>query len=151
MAHESSGVLSLTSAALHHGWEVPELPRLPHVLYPAQAEGPGAVPGLVQLHRGDLHPDTGRRHRDPRLQTLEQCLRPLPFDEALTVGDSALRHGDGSPALLKGVARSGTWARLEDGPSPWPRAARREAANPFESVSARDRPEVPGSSVEPQA
>ena len=33
-AHALSGVLGLTSAALHHGWEVKVAPREPHVVVP---------------------------------------------------------------------------------------------------------------------
>ena len=37
IAHGANGVLSLTSAALHHGWEVKAAPDKPHVLFPATA------------------------------------------------------------------------------------------------------------------
>jgi very-short-patch-repair endonuclease len=64
--------------------------------------------------------------------TLEQCLRHLPFDEALAVADSALRAGFGAQAIAAIADRA-------RGPgSPQIRRvaelATPRAANPFESV-----------------
>ena len=41
-AHAVNGVLSLTSAALHHGWEVKQAPEKPHVLFPRHRKIPMA-------------------------------------------------------------------------------------------------------------
>ena len=149
VAHESSGLLCLTSAALHHGWEVKEVPALPHVLYPRKRKVPALYRARVQLHRGDLHPDQVDGIATSRLQTLEMCFRALPFDESLAVADSALRHDDVLPRTLEGLAHSarGPGSRMVRRVA---RAARPEAANPFESVLRAIALDVPGLSVEPQ-
>ncbi len=132
-AHALSGVLCLTSAALHHGWEVKASPDKPHILLPKKRKVSSEARGTFHLHRGDLHPDEvdGSGIATAVELTLTQCLRRLPYDAALAVADSALRHGV-TPATLRRVART---AR---GPgSPQIRkvvaAARLDVANPFES------------------
>ncbi len=82
-------------------------------------------------------------------QTLLDCLRSLPFDEALSVADSALRHGDITEVGLAALAR------VAQGPgSPAIRrvvaAADAKAANPFESVLRAIAIEVDGLQVVPQ-
>jgi hypothetical protein len=90
------GVLCLTSAALDHGWAVKTVPGKPHVLVSRGRKLGPAARRLARLHVGDpasslvVDGVTG-----PEL-TLEQCLRGLPYDEALAVADSALR-GCSSP------------------------------------------------------
>ncbi len=149
LAHESSGVLCLTSAALHHGWEVKAVPDLPHVLFPKKRNVPARHRARVHVHRGDLHPDQVDGIATSRLQTLEMCMRTLPFDEALAVADSALRHDDVLPCTLEGLARAarGPGARQVRRVA---RAARADAANPFESVLRAIALGVTGLSVEPQ-
>ena len=75
------------------------------------------------------------------------CFRSLPFDEALTVGDSALRHDHVLHGALEGLARS---ARAPKDLRRVAREARGEAANPFESVLRAIALDVPGLSVIPQ-
>lgn len=57
MAHGVSGVLCLTSAALHHGWEVKETPTQPDVLVPRKRNIAYHRRAGVHLHSGDLGPD----------------------------------------------------------------------------------------------
>jgi very-short-patch-repair endonuclease len=149
VAHESSGALCLTSAALHHGWEVKQVPDLPHVIYPKKRKIPSWYRSRVQVHRGDLHADQVEGIATSRLQTLEMCLRSLPFDEALAVADSALRHDDVLPRTLQGLAISarGPGSRQMRRVA---LAGRAEAANPFESVLRAIALDAPGLSVEPQ-
>src|SRR6476660_7709416 len=84
LAHGMNGVLCLTSAALHHGWPVKQVPGKPHVSVPRKRNVPQRWRSQVTLHRNDLVSDdvtagiaTGRE------LTLLQCLRYLPDDEAL--------------------------------------------------------------------
>lgn len=131
LAHGMSGVLCLTSAALHHGWEVKSVPDRPHVLVPRKRRVPAEVRERVVPHWADLVPDDlSAGIATSRELTLVQCLRTLPDDEALAIADSALRAGElatlkrvhesvGGPGSAK-VRRIAT-------------AARPEAANPFES------------------
>lgn len=147
-AHSLSGVLSHSSAALFHGWEVKFAPDLPHVTVPTKRKVSAERRRTVNLHRGDLHPDDVDGLATTAEKTLEQCLRALPFDEALAVADSALRH-DIAPSLLKRVATS---AR---GPgSPQIRRvvalARMDVANPFESALRAIALDVAGLNAVPQ-
>jgi very-short-patch-repair endonuclease len=102
----------------------------------------------VQVHFADLDPgDLADGIATGRVLTLQQCLRSLPFDEALAVADSALRAGDRAAlrqaaalARGRGCAQVRRVAAL----------ARAEAANPFESCLRAIALEVPGLAVEPQ-
>jgi very-short-patch-repair endonuclease len=141
------GVLSLTSAALHHGWEVKTVPDRPQVMVTRgrRVDGCGRE---VDIHRAELAPEDVEDGVTVPEVTLAHCMRRLPFDEALAIADSALRAG---------MPRS-TLARIADeakGPgSPQMRrvaeCATSEAANPFESVLRAIAIDVPGLSVEPQ-
>ena len=146
-AHALNGVLSHTSAAQHHGWEVVTVPERPHVTVPRKRKVSLDRRRGVELHRADLTSDEMDGIATSKEFTLTQCLRGLQFGEALAVADSAARHGE--QALLRRVAIT---AR---GPgSPQIRrviaAARGEAANPFESALRAIALDVPGLEVEPQ-
>jgi very-short-patch-repair endonuclease len=141
-------VLSLTSAALHHGWPVKTVPDEPHITVRRRRKIPPEKRCSVKLHYYDLLPeDIADGIATSKELTLLQCLRQLPFDDALAVADSALR--DGEQAMLRRVSRSARGPR-----SPQVRrvaeAARSEAANPFESVLRAIALDVRGLNVEPQ-
>jgi len=95
------GSLTLLSAAMHHGWRVKTPPARPQVVVPAgrkvsveRAEG-------VELFRGPVDGvATGK------LRTVIDCLRRLPFDEALAVADSALADPDVTLELLQAAAEA---------------------------------------------
>jgi len=146
-AHALGGVLCLTSAALHHGWGVKQVPDKPQVSVPRNRKVSPARRAGVDLHRHDLGPDQVDGMSTSKEVTLLQCLRTLPFDEALCIADSAARSGE--VALLRRVAQlaQGTGAarirRLVD-------LARAEAANPFESVLRAIALDVDGLRVVPQ-
>jgi len=147
-AHALAGLLSHTSAALWHGWEVKTVPDLPHVTVPRKRNVSTDRRTGVHLHRADVDPTDVSGIATGAELTLLHCLRSLPFDEALTVADSALRHGV-PPETLRRVAM------LARGPgSPQVRRvaglARAESANPFESVLRAITYDVPGLHAEPQ-
>jgi hypothetical protein len=133
LAHAMSGLLSLTSAALYHGWEVKDPPDKPHILVPRKRKVAPEFRQHVHLHRADLTRDDFTDSIATGVDlTLLQCFRSLDFDAALAVGDSAARHGT-PPATFRRVAN------LARGPgSPRVRElagqVRADAANPFESV-----------------
>jgi very-short-patch-repair endonuclease len=147
LAFRVNGHLSLTSAALHHGWDVKSVPAKPHVIFPRNRNVPKAWRAEVMLHRGDLGPDDVSGMATNRELTLLQCLRMLPDDEALTIADSALRHGEA--ATLRRVL-----AQVEGAGSAKVRRiglqADARAANPFESVTRAICLQVPGLEVTPQ-
>jgi hypothetical protein len=146
-AHAVNGVLSLISAALRDGWEMLRPPEQPHVLLPRKRRiTPKNREGIV-VHRGDLSLDDRSDIATSKLLTLTQCLRQLPHDEALAVADSALGAGD--RALLTRVAAD-VRGPGSDRVRAVAAAARREAANPFESGLRSLALSVPRLAVEPQ-
>lgn len=145
-AFRFNGHLSLTSAALHHGWEVKQVPEKPHVVFPKHRNVPTAGRSKVILHRSDLGPDDVSGVATSREVTLLQCLRMLPDmlpdDEALVVADSALRHGEIATLrrVLTQVRGAGSAKVRRIG-----LAADARAANPFESVTRSICLQVPAS------
>ncbi|MFC7361146.1 hypothetical protein [Nocardioides astragali] len=120
------GHLRLLSAAAHWGWETKWPARYPQVYAVQKPNRP--VDG--ELVCGVLP----RADRDgwatSRLRTVLDCAGELPFDEALAVADSALRHEDLIHEDLLAALRPDTPARVRrvlEHASPL-------AANPFESV-----------------
>jgi very-short-patch-repair endonuclease len=147
-AHSMNGVLCLTSAPLHHGWEVKAVPEKPHVLVPRKRNVPQRFRRAVQLHRRDLLiDDIAGGIATSRELTLEQCLRLLPYDEALVIADSALRHGEQATlARAAGLVRG----RGQQQALRVAREARAESANAFESATRAICHRVRGLAVEPQ-
>lgn len=146
-AHGLRAVLSHTSAALWHGWELKSLPRSTHVTIPRRRRL--ATPPAVVLHRSDLGTaDVVDDICTSVRRTLLDCLRSLPADEALTIADSALRRGV-DPRLLDDVART---ARGRGRPTVRHvvRHADGAAANPFESCLRALALQVDGLDVRPQ-
>jgi len=148
-AHRLCGVRSHLSAAMAWGWEVKTPPPRPQVTLDRRRRLTRAQRRGVALHWADLGVDDVTDNRTSVERTLADCLRSLPFDEALAVADSALRHGDITP---QGLARLGRASR-----GPGSRSIRRVAAaanglatNPFESVLRAIALEVPGLTVRPQ-
>lgn len=131
-AHRLSGVVSHTSAALLHGWQIRVPPRRPHVtvarnrvLTPGQANG-------VVLHRTELDADDVRDGLTSQDRTLVDCMRSGSFADGLCVADSALRAGFRRERLV---------ALARDARGPGSRQVRRvaaeadgRAANAFESA-----------------
>lgn len=148
-AHALTGVVSHRSAALHWGWELKTVPERPDVTVPRGRKVPVSRRDGVTLHRADLAPgETIGPFTSPR-RTLVDCLRSLPFDEALAVADSALRRGSLDEAKLMEVAASvqgpgaATARRVA-------REASGRAANPFESALRAISLDVPGLRLAPQ-
>lgn len=148
-ANRLSGVVSHRSAALLHGWELKVAPERPDVtvrrkrrLSPEQAAG-------VAVHFADLAPGEVVAGVTSVDRTLADCLRSLPFDEALAVADSALRHRSVSPERLVAIAAAvrGPGARQARRVA---REASPLAANPFESVARAIALDVPGLDLRPQ-
>jgi very-short-patch-repair endonuclease len=103
----------------------------------------------VRVHWSDLQPDDVREMVTSPARTLVDCLRTLPFDEALAIADSALRNGSASRESIvaraktvtgPGAARYRRIAAAADG----------RAANPFESTLRSISLQVRGLSFVPQ-
>ena len=146
-AHARSAVLSLTSAAIHHGWAVKTVPDEPHIMVPRGRKPPRGGWGPVQVHYADVDPSDLAGIATGKSLTLLQCLRSLPYDEALAVADSALRADDGSALRQAAALARGRGAARVRAVA---RAARGEAANPFESCLRAIAAQVAGLNVQPQ-
>ncbi|MEP7089515.1 MAG: DUF559 domain-containing protein [Nocardioidaceae bacterium] len=144
-----SGVVSHLSAAQLNGWELKHRPALPTVTVPRSRKvEPWRRTGVAVRWRalGDDEVWNGQTRAG---RTVTDCSKDLPFDEALTVADSALRHGN--------VTR-GQLLRLADevpttGRGQCLRVAREAdglAANPFESVLRAVALDVAGLDLRPQ-
>lgn len=147
IAAQIGGVLSMTSAALRHGWGVKTVPARPYVTVSRGRQLNGRV-GLAHIVRAELSPQQIVDGVTTEEVTLRDCLRRLPFDEALSIADSALRV-TGCRSLLDRIA--------EEARGPGSIQIRRvaaeatpKAANPFESVARSICVGVRGLRVEPQ-
>lgn len=144
-ARSLNGVLSLTSAALHRGWAVKTPPAKPHVTVPRSRKvSPDRRRG-VHLHFGEVESDG---IATTPLQTVIDCARALPFDEALSVADSALRSGLSKEALVGAAEQSPRTGRTKA--VRVAHAADGRAENPFESVVRAVSLEFPELNLEPQ-
>lgn len=148
-ANGLSAVLSHRSAATHWGWEQKLPPSVPDVTVPRNRKVSAERQVGVNVHWMDLASEEVQDGVTIRSRTLADCLRALPFDEALAIADSAIRHRDITLVALielsarlrgPGSAQARDVARLADG----------RAANPFESVLRAIASSVPGLHVEPQ-
>ncbi len=141
------GVLSLTSAALAHGWAVKVVPDRPHVIV-SRGRRVDPAQQIAHIHRGELRPEQVDAGRTSIETTLEQCLRSLPYDEALAVADSARREGVG-PSVFDNLAD-----RVRGPGSVQVRRVCKNAtdlaANPFESVLRAIADGVAGLDLRPQ-
>ena len=132
-ASRLSGVASHLSAAAAHGWELKTQPERPHVTVPRNRKLPAERRAGVEVTWAQLRPDEIHQRVTSAGRTVMDCARQLPFDEALVVADSALRHGN--------VTRSRLLQLAEEVPPRYRPRCRRvarhadgRAANPFESV-----------------
>lgn len=106
-ASRLSGVLGMRSAASYWGWEQKSPPTEPEVVVRR-----GRKLTVQQRHGVQVHwitVDAAHVHAGivtDRETTLVHCLRSLPYDEALAIADSALRHRDIDRAGLIALAEA---------------------------------------------
>jgi very-short-patch-repair endonuclease len=144
-----SGVLVEDSAAQLHGWELKHRPASPCVAVPRTRRLESGRRNGVRVRYADLDPaDVSRQVTVPGATVL-QCAARMPFDEALVVADSALRHLDVSQAELVHRAEAMP-ARYRSRCLRVVEQADGRAANPFESVLRAIALDVEGLTVEPQ-
>lgn len=126
VALEVDGHLRLLSAAAHWQWETKWPARFAQILVAEKPPAPvDADLTCLAVPRGDLD-----GWATSKVRTVLDCASELPFDEALAVADSALRHGDVTREDLEAalpVDASAAARRVIEHASPL-------AANPFESV-----------------
>lgn len=145
----SGGVRSHLTAALHHGFPVKQPPPQPMVTVANTRRIARQHLDGITLHWAVLaERETSALCTSP-IRTVIDCARDLPFDEALSVADSALRSGLVRQRDLVAAAefspRTGRARALAVA-----HAADARAANSFESVLRAIALEVKGLRVEPQ-
>jgi very-short-patch-repair endonuclease len=143
-----SGVVSHLSAALLNGWEVKHRPRRPVVTVPRNRKVERWRRSGVDVKWRDLGDDVWL-DRTRAGRTVMDCAKDYPFDEALTVADSALRHGNVTRGELLRLAElvpsTGRAQCLRVATE-----ASAKAANPFESVLRAIALDVDGLDLRPQ-
>ena len=148
-ANALAGVLIQDSAAQFHGWELKHRPASPCVAVPRNRKVERHRRHGTRLRYVDIDPADVSGMATRAVPTVLACAAHLPFDEALSIADSALRHLDVTRLSLvqraelmpdRYRARCLRVATLADG----------RAANPFESVLRAIALGVTGLNVEPQ-
>lgn len=138
--------VSHLSAALAYGWAVKRVPDRPQLTVAPNRNLDVARWPYLEVFRGT--PDAKGLLTTP-VQTVVDCGRRLPFDEALAVADSALR----SAMVTRGELLEAACASPRTGRNRVRRvieAADHRAANPFESVVRAVALGVPGLRLVPQ-
>jgi very-short-patch-repair endonuclease len=151
VANQLTAVMSHTSAAAHWGWEMKLVPPRPTVTVPRKRKVPASIRTEVDVFWRTLA--TGRPacgQATPPLQTVIDCARWLPFDEALAIADSALRHRSVTPEQLLSAAISSNRGRGAPTVVRVLCAADARADNPFESALRAISLDVPGLRLVPQ-
>lgn len=143
------GTVSHLSAARAWGWKVKVLPLQPHVTVPRNRNVGAERRGSVHLHWSDVPAEEVAGRCTSRVRTVVDCARSLPFGEALSVADSALRDQTVTREQLLAAAelapRTGR-ARVQRVAA----AADGRADNPFESCLRAIALDVPGWSPQAQ-
>lgn len=147
-AEKLRGVVSGLSAALVWGWSLKHIPLRPEVSIPKSRRIRRKHASGVTVRRLDIPVGDIDGPVTTRLRTALDCLRRLPFDEALCVADSALRLGVEPDELVAAANRTfgpgaGSVRRVAH-------LAHGGAANAFESCLRAIALQVDGLEVEPQ-
>jgi hypothetical protein len=152
VANSIGGVLSHRSAAAYWGWEQKKERELPEVTVPrnkrvSRERRKVLIPHWSALSDGDVA--EGQNCVTSKRRTLVDCFRNLPYDEALAIGDSAVRTGDFTREEVheiaestKGCGRRRIICVAED--------VSEKAANALESVVRAITNLVPGLKTTPQ-
>ncbi|MGH3443978.1 MAG: hypothetical protein ACRDPB_01250 [Nocardioidaceae bacterium] len=148
-ANGLSGVLCLDSAARQHGWKLKRQPEQPAVAVPRNRKLSAERRAGVRVYYLDLASEDVVGMVTSPVFTVMHCAARLPFDEALAVGDSALRSRMVTRAeLIRAAERMP--ARYRTRCLRVAKAADARADNPFESTLRAIALDVPGLAVEPQ-
>jgi len=148
-ARALNGISSHENAAIYHGWEIKLEPDSPNVIVPRHRKVPPERRLRVRVWYRQLADHEHDGLATSKERTVIDCARDLPFDRALAVADSALRHGDLTKERMielaaalpsRGRAKALRVATAADG----------RAANPFESVLRAIALGVPALDVQPQ-
>jgi hypothetical protein len=143
------GVVSMRSAAQHHGWGQKRVPDLPDVTFPRTHHLRASARRVVVPHWSDIAPEDVVEGVTGVRRTLVDCMRMLPLEEALPIVESALRARDVTLPELRQIAAD-MRGRGRARAMALAAMASRRPANPYESTLRAIASAVPGLSVEPQ-
>src|SRR4051812_45177088 len=148
-ANRVAGVLSHRSAAQYWGWAQKTPPLLPEVTF---ARTRRVDPGLRKIlvpHWCELTPDDIVGLVTSQERTLVDCMRNLPWDEAVAIVNSAIRADDFTQREIQEIAER-TKGRGRRRICEVAAAVTGQCANPFEAVLYAQALLVPGLHVVPQ-
>ena len=149
VASSIAGVLSHRSAAHRWGWAQKDPNGLPEVTVPRSRRVDRSLRKILIPHWSDLPADDIDGAVTTMRRTLVDCMRNLPFDEALAIADSAVRADDVTPEELWAIATA-TRGRGRRRILAVAEQATGRAANAFESVLRAQALLIPGLDVEAQ-
>ena len=106
-----AGVLSHRSAAQYYGWAQKNLPSRPEITVARDRRISVAARKPVLPHWSNLPPEHVDGIVTTRERTLIDCMRNLPLDESIPIGDSAIRCDDFTAPEAANPGRRDTGSR----------------------------------------
>src|ERR1700712_1275908 len=103
-ANRVAGVLSHRSAAHYWGWAQKAPPPLPEVTFPRDRRVDPSLRKILLPHWCVLEPDDIEGSVTTQVRTLVDCMRNLPWDEAVAIVNSAIRADDFTQAEIQLIA-----------------------------------------------
>jgi very-short-patch-repair endonuclease len=148
-ANRVAGVLSHRSAAHYWGWAQKAPPPLPEVTFPRDRRVDPSLRKVLVPHWCELAADDVEGAVTSRVRTLVDCMRNLPWDEAVAIVNSAIRADDFTQAEVQLIAER-TKGRGRRRICEVAAAVTGQCANPFEAVLYAQALLIPGLDVHPQ-
>jgi hypothetical protein len=149
VANRIAGVLSHRSAAQYWGWAQKSPPPLPEVTFPRTRRVDRSLRKVLVPHWCELAPDDVEGSVTNQVRTLVDCMRNLPWDEAVAIVNSAIRADDFTQAEIQLIAER-TRGRGRRRIIEVAAAVTGQCANPFEAVLYAQALLIPGLNVQPQ-
>lgn len=148
-AHRLTAVAALRSAAASYGWPLKCQPERPELFVPRGRKVSVADREACSVRWRRLSLEDRWGWRTAPVRTVLDCATTLPFDEALSIADSALRAGHVTENELFRAADA-LPGRGRDAALKMVMHASERPANPFESVIRAISVDVPGLHLRPQ-
>src|ERR1700709_861747 len=148
-ANRVAGVLSHRSAAQYWGWAQKAPPPLPEVTFARTRRVDRSLRKVLVPHWCELSPDDVEGSVTNQVRTLVDCMRNLPWDEAVAIVNTAIRADAFNQAEIQLIAHRtrgrGRRRIIEGAP-----AVTGQCANPCEAVLYAQALLIPGLNVQPQ-
>jgi hypothetical protein len=148
-ANRVAGVLSHRSAAQYWGWAQKAPPPLPEVTFGRTRRVDPSLRKILVPHWCELSRDDVEGSVTSQVRTLIDCMRNLPWDEAVAIVNGAIRADDFTQADVRQIAER-TMGRGRRRICEVAAAVTGQCANPFEAVLYAQALLIPGLNVKPQ-